>query len=61
MPVKSRRAWWLLALSALGLELTALWFQHGMGLDPCVKCVYERVAVLGLFKYHVTSVLDLSF
>jgi disulfide bond formation protein DsbB len=33
----------------LGLELVALRFQHGMGLDPCVKCLYERVAVAGLF------------
>ena len=37
-----------MAVSALGLELTALWFQYGMGLDPCVKCVYQRLAVMGL-------------
>jgi len=46
--VVSHRAWWLLALSALALELTALWFQYGMELDPCVMCVYERLAVIGL-------------
>ena len=49
MLVSDRRAWWLLAGSALALELVALWFQHGMQLDPCVKCVYERVAVFGIF------------
>jgi disulfide bond formation protein DsbB len=38
----------LLAASAIFLELTALWFQYGMGLDPCVKCVYERLAVFGI-------------
>ena len=48
MLVVDRRAWWLLAVSALALELTALWFQYGMGLDPCVKCVYQRLAVMGL-------------
>ncbi|MCB1800485.1 MAG: disulfide bond formation protein DsbB [Gammaproteobacteria bacterium] len=48
-PVVARSSWWLLAFSALALEVAALWFQHGMGLDPCVKCVYERVAVLGIF------------
>ena len=48
MLVTDRRAWWLLAVSALALELTALWFQYGMGLDPCVKCVYQRLAVMGL-------------
>lgn len=47
--VVSRNAWWLLALSALALELSALWFQYGMQLDPCVMCVYERLAVIGLF------------
>lgn len=48
MLVIDRRAWLLLAISALGLELTALWFQYGMQLDPCVKCVYQRVAIFGL-------------
>lgn len=57
MLVIDRRAWWLLALSALGLELAALWFQHGMGLDPCVKCVYERVAVLGLMFAGIVGAL----
>lgn len=47
--VSDPRAWWLLAASALALEVTALWFQYGMGLDPCVMCVYERLAVFGLF------------
>ena len=43
--VTSRLAWFLLAISALGLELAALYFQCGMQLDPCVLCVYERNAV----------------
>lgn len=43
-----RAAWLTLAGSALALELAALWFQYGMGLDPCVMCVYERLAVMGL-------------
>ena len=45
MLVADRRAWFLLAFSAIVLELVALLFQFGMGLDPCVKCIYERVAV----------------
>jgi len=53
--VVDRRAWWLLAGSALGLELTALWFQYGMGLDPCVKCVYQRLAVVGLILAGVVG------
>lgn len=46
---EKRSAWALLAFSSLALELTALYFQYGMGLQPCVLCVYERLAVVGLF------------
>jgi len=46
--VESRVAWWLLAGSALALEGAALWFQYVMELDPCVMCIYERVALLGI-------------
>jgi len=45
----SRFAWLLLALSALGLELSALYFQYILQLDPCVLCVYERNAVAMIF------------
>ena len=55
MLIVDRRAWWLLAGSALGLELTAIWFQYGMGLDPCVKCVYQRLAVMGLILAGVVG------
>ncbi|MGY4676769.1 disulfide bond formation protein DsbB [Pasteurella sp. P03HT] len=43
-----RSGWFLLLLSALGLEGAALYFQHGLGLAPCVMCIYERVAILGI-------------
>lgn len=43
-----RGAWLLLAFTALALELTALWFQHGMQLKPCVMCIYERCALFGI-------------
>jgi disulfide bond formation protein DsbB len=43
------RLFWLVFLvSALGLEAAALFFQYVMKLDPCVLCVYERLAVVGL-------------
>ncbi|MES9832791.1 MAG: disulfide bond formation protein DsbB [Candidatus Thiodiazotropha sp. DIVDIV] len=41
--------WLMLAASALLLEIAALYFQHGMSLDPCVLCIYQRVAVLSIF------------
>lgn len=58
MLVVDRRAWWLLALSAFALEAAALWFQYGMGLDPCVKCVYERIAVLGVLVAGVIGAVN---
>lgn len=38
----------MLALTALAFELTALFFQHVMGLKPCVMCIYERCALFGV-------------
>lgn len=50
MPItRQPLAWLLLALSALALEATALYFQYGMHLDPCVLCIYQRAAVAGIF------------
>lgn len=45
---EQRWPWALLAASALSLELTALFFQYVMELNPCVLCVYERVATAGI-------------
>lgn len=44
----NRPAWILLAVFTLVFELCALFFQHGMKLDPCVMCIYERVAMFGV-------------
>ena len=54
---KGRTAWLLLALTALALELTALWFQHVMGLKPCVMCIYERCALLGVLLAGLVGAL----
>jgi disulfide bond formation protein DsbB len=43
-----RSSWLLLLLSALSLILTALYFQYGMELRPCIKCIYQRTAVFGI-------------
>ncbi|WP_153913490.1 disulfide bond formation protein DsbB [Shewanella sp. TC10] len=66
---RSRTAWIVLLLSAIGLEAAALFFQYVMELDPCVMCVYVRVAVLGLIiagiigaiapKFWLTRILGL--
>lgn len=45
----SPQAWLILALSALGLEFIALYFQYVMGLEPCIMCIYQRVAIWAIF------------
>jgi len=44
----SRWPWLILASTALLLESIALYFQYGMGLEPCIMCIYQRVAVFGI-------------
>lgn len=43
-----RAAWALLAASAWLLVAAALYFQYQMDLEPCVKCIYQRVAIMAI-------------
>ncbi|SHO58858.1 disulfide bond formation protein DsbB [Vibrio quintilis] len=43
-----RVSWLVLFLSVIFFELCALFFQHGLKLAPCVMCIYERIAMLGI-------------
>lgn len=45
---QNRIAWGILFGSTLFLELCGLFFQHVMGLQPCVMCIYQRMAILGI-------------
>lgn len=45
---QQRLAWCLLTISALLLLASALYFQHVMELAPCVKCIDQRTAVVGI-------------
>ncbi|MCE3115185.1 disulfide bond formation protein DsbB [Enterobacter sp. ASE] len=45
---QTKLSWLLLSLTAFFLEVVALFFQHVMGLKPCVLCIYERCAILGI-------------
>ncbi|WP_372760272.1 disulfide bond formation protein DsbB [Pseudoalteromonas sp.] len=47
LPTK-RGPWLLFSAIVLLLEATALFFQYNMGLAPCIMCIYQRTAVLGL-------------
>lgn len=35
-------------LACVGLMAYALYAQHGLGLDPCPLCIFQRVAVIAL-------------
>lgn len=52
-----RRAWGLLFVSALSLEMTALYFQHVMDLRPCIMCIYQRTALFGIMFAAIPAML----
>lgn len=43
-----KSSWLVLLLTAAGLLVAALYFQYGMGLEPCIMCIYQRTAVVGI-------------
>jgi disulfide bond formation protein DsbB len=45
---RRRPAYVLGALVCLGLIGWALWLQHGLGLEPCPLCVFQRIAVIAI-------------
>lgn len=56
-----RTGWLLLIISALALEGIALYFQYGMKLQPCVMCIYERVALFGILFAGVVGFIAPRF
>lgn len=57
---QQRISWALLLAFILFFELSALYFQHVMMLAPCVMCVYERVAMLGICGAAIIGLLKPS-
>jgi len=52
-----KTSWMLLGFSALAFELAALYFQYQLELWPCIMCVYQRVAMMGvMFAGFITAV-----
>lgn len=45
---RCRFSWFLLFLSGIGFESTALYFQHGLKLAPCTLCIYQRLTLIGI-------------
>jgi len=55
--LSNRSAWLLLAVSAFALEIIALYFQYGMGLEPCVMCIYQRAAVFAIGVFALIAAI----
>ncbi|MCZ0922571.1 disulfide bond formation protein DsbB [Vibrio diabolicus] len=54
---KGRLSWLLLLLFVVFFEACALYFQHVMMLAPCVMCIYERVAMMGVGVAAIVSLM----
>jgi disulfide bond formation protein DsbB len=54
---RHRLSWLLLLLSALAIEAGALYFQYGLNLQPCIKCIYIRVAFAGIIVAALLGIL----
>ena len=60
--LSTKRSFWLfLIFSVLALEGAAVYFQYGMGLAPCVMCVYERAALFVILGACVIGILAPQF
>lgn len=55
---QQRSSWVLLLVSALFLELSAMVFQHALGLSPCKMCIYERIAIMGLIAAALVALIN---
>lgn len=54
----NRSAWFLLLFSTVFFEACALYFQHGMNLQPCVLCIYERTAIFGIMFSALLALIN---
>jgi len=45
------------ALACAGLMAYALYVQHGLGLDPCPLCIFQRLAVMALGVVFLVAAL----
>jgi protein dithiol:quinone oxidoreductase len=53
-----RGGWGIVVFSAIALLAVALYFQYGMGLQPCIKCIYIRSAFAGVLLAGLIGLLS---
>ena len=54
----SKWSWGIMATICVFLFSSALFFQHYLKLEPCVLCIYQRIAIIGIFT---SAILPLIF
>lgn len=52
-----RWGWLLVMLSCVGLLATALYFQYGLNMQPCIKCINVRAAFAAILLASLIGVL----
>ena len=52
-----RGGWLLVMLSCLGLLGTALYFQYGLNMQPCIKCINVRAAFAAILLASMIGLL----
>lgn len=57
---ESFKAWILLAILSFGLIVTSLTFQHIVGLEPCVLCIYQRIGVMIIFLSSIFGLIAIK-
>jgi len=57
----NNKSWLILGISALVLELCALFFQYMMDLAPCIMCVYQRAAIAAIFLSGLVGSIGCKF
>ncbi len=55
---QKRTAWLSLAAIAFIFEVIALFFQYQMDLAPCIMCIYQRTAMLGLLAAGLVGAIN---
>lgn len=55
---KSRTSWVVLLVFTLFFNLSSIFFQHGMRLEPCTMCIYERITMMALCVVAVVGCIE---
>ncbi|SET49658.1 disulfide bond formation protein DsbB [Thorsellia anophelis] len=52
-----RGAWLLMLIITSGLQISALFFQHVLNMQPCVLCIYQRTALYGVLLASIIGLI----